>query len=430
MTLGQMARKTDAGPGIACCNVKDWPAFPYRIIQYDIARGQSVDVEYVKRMIRALARCKINGLLFYMEDDFRFRTFPFLGREGTFTHEKARELTEYARPYHMQLIPQFEALGHASAVLRHPEMEKMREAGDPWVFCTSEPETWKFLDTVFAELVEAFPTTEFIHTGADEFEFGFAKCPQCKAKVDASGMGALYAEHMNKLNQLVKKHGRTMMFWPSHHGPTPELSDMTLKYSDQMEKDCIPTEWIYHGPAEYPTLKQYQQAGFKDVHCCPAVVSYSVIWPDYETTMRGIRGFYRAGAEERGGLRRGVLHNLGVYARGAHRKQHVWPSVRCRLLLEPAQHEYRRVRPALRGPVARDKRAGGARPCCAGPAPTGGAHRRGGNVAQLAPHHGHALDSPARCDAGIRPEDSGCGGQCRRAHRGNAGGPEQGEATG
>lgn len=298
MTLGQMARKTDAGPGIACCNVKDWPAFPYRIIQYDIARGQSVDVEYVKRMIRALARCKINGLLFYMEDDFRFRAFPFLGREGTFTHEKARELTEYARPYHMQLIPQFEALGHASAVLRHPEMEKMREAGDPWVFCTSEPETWKFLDTVFAELVEAFPTTEFIHTGADEFEFGFAKCPQCKAKVDASGMGALYAEHMNKLNQLVKKHGRTMMFWPSHHGPTPELSDMTLKYSDQMEKDCIPTEWIYHGPAEYPTLKQYQQAGFKDVHCCPAVVSYSVIWPDYETTMRGIRGFYRAGAEE------------------------------------------------------------------------------------------------------------------------------------
>lgn len=297
MTLGQMARPAAGGAAAPFCEVTDQPDFPYRIIQYDIARGQTVNVEYVKRIIRQLARCKINALLFYMEDDFKFTKYPFLGREGTFTHEKARALTDFAKGYHMQLIPQFESLGHASAVLGHEEMKDLREAGGAWVFCTCEPRTWDFLDAVFGELVEAFPTTEFIHVGADEFEGGFGKCPRCRAKVEKDGIGGLYAEHMNRLNQLVRKRGKTMMFWPSHGGPTPELSYMTSKYQQKIEKDCIPTEWIYHGPAAYPEIEEYQKLGFKDVHCCPAVVGYSRVYPDYVMTFRGIGGFYRAGKE-------------------------------------------------------------------------------------------------------------------------------------
>ncbi|MEN6345380.1 MAG: family 20 glycosylhydrolase [Armatimonadia bacterium] len=301
MTVGQLARKSDGEVGLPHCTIRDWPAFPYRIIQYDVARGQTINVDYVKRVLRELARCKINAVLFYMEDDFKFRKYPFLGREGTFTHEKAAELSAFAKPYHVQLIPQFESLGHASAVLGHPEMKEYREAGGSWVFCTSEPKTWEFLDDVYTELLEAFPSTEFIHVGADEFEGGFGKCPACSAKVAQGGYGLLYSEHMNKLNQLVKKHGKTMMFWPSHGGPTPALSYMTLQYQDLLEKDCIPTEWIYHGPSSYPQIEQYQKAGFKDVHCCPAVVGYSRIYPDYRTTFRGISGFYKAGEEHKCG---------------------------------------------------------------------------------------------------------------------------------
>jgi len=298
MSFAQMLRRGERGAVLPACRVEDRPAFPYRIIQYDVARGQTVNVEYVKRIIRELARCKINALLFYMEDDFRFRKYPFLGREGTFTQEKARELSEYAKRRHMQLIPQFESLGHAGAVLRHEELKDLREAGGAWVFCTSTPRTWELLDDVFGELVEAFPYTDFIHTGGDEFETGFGKCDKCRAKVERDGIGALYAEHMNKLNRLVKKRGKTMMFWPSHAGPTPELSYMTVKYEKWLEKDCIPTEWIYHGPPAYPSIEQYQRLGFKDVHCCPAVVSYSAVWPNNRTTFRGIRGFYQWGEDK------------------------------------------------------------------------------------------------------------------------------------
>lgn len=296
MTLGQMSAQHGGKPSVPLVQIRDWPAFPNRIIQYDVARGQTINVPYVKRMIREFARCKVNALLFYMEDDFRFQKYPFLGREGTFTHEKARELSKYAHELHMELIPQFESLGHASAVLAHGELAHLREAGGSWVFCTCEPRTWEFLDDVYGELVEAFPYCRFIHVGGDEFEDGFGKCERCQARIAQDGIGGLYSEHMNKLNALVKKHERTMLFWPAHWGPTPELTQMSLRYKDLLDKDCVPTEWIYHGPSVYPEIEAYQSAGYQDIYCSPAVESYSRIWPDHTTTFRGIRGFYQAGA--------------------------------------------------------------------------------------------------------------------------------------
>jgi len=303
MTMAQLLQPGGAEAALTApaCLIRDAPAFRYRIIQYDIARGQTVNVPYVKRLIRSLARCKVNAILFYMEDDFKFRKYPFLGRPGTFTHEKARALSEYARRFHVQLIPQFESLGHAAAVLRHPELADLRENGSAWDFCTTNPKTWTFLDDVFGELTEAFPYSEFIHVGGDEFEMAFGKCPRCWQIVEKDGVGALYALHMNRLNRLVKKHGRTALFWTSHTGPAPALSRMTLRYADRLEKDMIPTEWIYHGPAAYPTIDAYRKAGFRDVFCCPAVVSYSRVWPDYRTTFRGISGFFRAGARRKCG---------------------------------------------------------------------------------------------------------------------------------
>ncbi len=298
-TLAQLIQddKTNVRPEIAALAIRDWPAFPLRSIQYDIARGQTVDVEFCKDVIRDLARYKLNNIMFYMEDDFKFTKYPFTGRPGTFTPEKAKTLSAYARKYHMSLTPQYEALGHAGAVLSHPELADLREAGGSWVFCTSEPRTWVFLRDVFTELAACFPDSPYLHVGGDEFEGGFGLCEHCKPK----GIGPLYVEHMTKLNDICKSLGKTMLFWPSHGGPTAELSYLSLKNAAAMPHDSIPTEWIYHGPPTYPEIAQYQEAGYRDVWVCPAVVSYSRLLADYPTTFRGIRGFYRAGAERKVG---------------------------------------------------------------------------------------------------------------------------------
>lgn len=295
-TLRQLLRVEGGKLVVPEITIRDWPSYPLRGYQYDIARGQTVDIEFCKRVIRQSARYKLNAIMFYMEDDYKFEKYPFLGRPGTFDKAKALELSKYADQYHVMLIPQYESLGHAGAQLGHPEMQDLRENGNPWVYCTNEPKVWEFLDAAFAELAEAFPNSKYIHVGGDEFEMSFGLCPKCKAIVAEKGYEGLYALHMNKLYDLCRKYKREMLFWPSHAGPSPELSYLTLKAKD-MTRDCIPTEWIYHGPASYPEIEEYQKAGFKDVWVSPAVVDYSVIWPDYTMTFRGIRGFYQAGAD-------------------------------------------------------------------------------------------------------------------------------------
>lgn len=296
-TLCQLLRREGDGFAVPAVSILDWPSYPLRGFQYDLARGQTINLEYMQRMIRESARHKLNAIMIYMEDDYRFAKYPFLGREGTLDKAKALELSRYAEQYHVMLIPQYESLGHAGAQLSHPEMADLREAGNAWVYCTCEPKTWEFLDAAFAELAEAFPNSRYLHVGGDEFEMAFGLCPRCKAIVDEQGYEGLYALHMNKLYDLCRKYDREMLFWPSHQGPSDELSYLTLKARD-MTRDCIPTEWIYHGPAAYPEIAQYQEAGFRDVFVCPAVVDYSVIWPEYPMTFRGVGGFYQAGAEK------------------------------------------------------------------------------------------------------------------------------------
>lgn len=292
-TLRQLLQASSSSrrPTIPSVLITDWPEYPLRGWQYDLARGQTINMDFFKRLIRETARHKMNCIMIYMEGDYRFEKYPFLGRPGTLDKQKALALDAYAAQYYVQLIPQYEALGHASATLQHEELKDLRENGSTWVYCTSEPKTWAFLEDIFGELAQAFPHARYFHVGADEFEFNFGLCPRCQPK----GIGPLYVEHMTKLNNICKKYGRKMLFWPSHHGPTEELSYLSLKHAGPMPKDCIPTEWIYHGPASYPEIAQYQEAGYEDVFVCPAVVDYSIIWPDYIMTFRGIKGFYEAG---------------------------------------------------------------------------------------------------------------------------------------
>jgi hypothetical protein len=290
-TAGRLIAGPSNGPRVPAVLITDWPDYPLRGWQYDIARGQTINLDFCQRLIRESARHKMNCIMLYMEGDFIFEKYPFVGRAGTLDKQKALALDAYAAQYHLQLIPQYEALGHASATLQHDELKDLRENGSTWVYCTSEPKTWQFLDDVFGELAAAFPHCTYFHVGADEFEGGFALCPSCQPK----GIGPCYVEHMTKLNNICQKYGRKMLFWPSHQAERDEISYLSLKYAKDMPKDCIPTEWIYHGPASYPEIAQYQQAGYEDVFVSPAVVDYSVIWPDYVTSFRGIKGFYDAG---------------------------------------------------------------------------------------------------------------------------------------
>jgi len=288
-TLTQLAGVSDGAPVVRGVRILDRPDLKRRMMQYDIARGNTVNVEYWKRFIRELSRLKVNEIMLYMEDDYHFEKHPYLGRPDTFTPEKARELVAYAREHHVALVPQIESLGHAAALLRHDELSDLRLGGKTWAICPHAERTLPVLDDLYAELCAAFPQSKLFHVGGDEV-WGFAADPRCAETVKSSGEEGVYAFHMNNLHKLLAKRGRKMAFWGDEvlHHP---------KVADTLTRDCVVFDWHYGNQKAYPSLKFFQDRGFKEIYACPAVHGYFDVYPQYRMAFGNISGFAKAAVE-------------------------------------------------------------------------------------------------------------------------------------
>ena len=290
-TLCQLASQTRRVPAI---RISDWPAIPNRLCMIAVSQGafQVIDVDYWKRIIRELAAFKINYIMPYFEGGtMYYEKYPFLGLKGRdgFTIEKGKILSAYAKQHFIQIVPQQESLGHSGNLLCHDELKDLRESGD--VFCSSNPKTFAFLGDLYDDLDLAFPDAKWIHVGGDEFAGGFAKCPQCAERAKQIGKPGLYAEHLNKLHEMLKARNRGMMIWWHEEGYT----DLAAA---KLPKDTVVFDWHYGNQASYPTLAKLQGEGFAQTWATPAVTRYYDAGNDWDNTFGNISGFMKA-AEER-----------------------------------------------------------------------------------------------------------------------------------
>ena len=288
-TLQQLARRESGELVIPGVRIVDWPDLRYRMAQYDIARGNTVNVEYWKRWIRELSRVKINQIMLYMEDDWQSEKYPFLGRPDTFDARKAKELVAYARQVHVQLVPQVESLGHAGALLGHEELKDLRLGGNAGAICPAAERTLPFLDDLYEELAEAFPQSPLFHIGGDEV-WGFADDPRCAEMARERGEEGVYAYHLNNLQQLLAKRGRTMAFWGDEVLNHP-------KVVDTLTREAVVFDWHYGNQKAYPSIKVFQDQGFRRIYVCPAVHGYFDVYPQIRQAFGNIRGFTQAGVE-------------------------------------------------------------------------------------------------------------------------------------
>ena len=290
-TLSQLARGGSEPP---CVEIVDWPAIENRLVMIAVSQGafQVIDMDYWRRIIRELAAVKINMIMPYFEGGtYYYEKHPFLGVKGRdgFTGDKARALSAYAQARGVELVPQQEALGHSGNVLTHREIAHLRESGG--VFCSSKPEVFAFLDSLFEELTTAFPYTRYLHVGGDEFTHGFGKCSQCKGRIERIGPAGLYAEHMMRLRSMLAQRDRRMMIWWHERGFTEQAAD-------RLAKDIVVFDWHYGNQRSYPTLARLQKLGFTNVWATPAVTRYyRRNANDFADTFGNIRGFLTEGAE-------------------------------------------------------------------------------------------------------------------------------------
>jgi hypothetical protein len=221
-----------------------------------------------------------NVLILEVDYGFEFKSRPELHCSGL-TKEQTRHLAQVCRQNGIRLIPLMNCLGHQSwstntgALLKnHPEFDET--PGVPSTkkgfycreWCPSNPDVNPVVFPLLDELIDAFEA-DAVHVGMDEvFLIGSDNCPRCKGK----DVGELFAAEVNDLHQhLVKEKGVEMLMWADrlldntkfHYGEWESSKTGSYRAISQIPHDIIMCDWHYEPRSDYPSVRFFQQQGFR-----------------------------------------------------------------------------------------------------------------------------------------------------------------------
>ena len=231
-TFLQLVETTPAGFAAPAVNIDDKPRFPWRGLMIDAGR-HFMPLDVIKRNLDGMAAVKLNVFHWHLSENQGFRIeskkFPKLHEMGSdglyYTQSEVRDVIAYARERGICVIPEFDMPGHSTAwFVGYPdlasapgpyEVERKWGVFDPAMDPTKE-HTYHFLDEFIGEMAKLFPD-QFFHIGGDEVNGKqWDANPKIKDFMRAHGMKTdqdLQAYFNKRVQQIVSKHGKTMIGW-------------------------------------------------------------------------------------------------------------------------------------------------------------------------------------------------------------------------
>jgi hexosaminidase len=225
---------------IAAQSIHDAPVYAWRGLMLDSARHMQSPA-FIRSMIDWMAWHKLNVLHWHLTDDqgwrLEIRKYPRLTSVGAwrvepngeryggfYSQEEVRDIVRFAATRHVQIVPEIDMPGHATAAIAaYPALGS--GTGTPLVspnwgvlnhLFNLEPETFRFLDDVLAEVVELFPSP-IIHIGGDEaVKDEWQASPQIRARENALGIHdpeALQAYFTQRIGTYLATRGRRIVGW-------------------------------------------------------------------------------------------------------------------------------------------------------------------------------------------------------------------------
>ena len=232
-------------------------AYPYRGFMLDSAR-HFIPVDVVLRLIDAATRLGMNRLHWHLTDDqgwrLEIKRYPKLTQVGSvrgpscfwgesetenncgyYTQEDIRRVVAYARERGMEIVPEIEIPGHASAMLAaYPEYGCRRMDGQgitekpyryevityagvfPNLICAGRDDAVQFLENILEEVTELFPGPE-VHIGGDEaVKLHWRRCPDCQRRMREHGLkdeNELQRWLVIRMGEFLKKRGKKTIVW-------------------------------------------------------------------------------------------------------------------------------------------------------------------------------------------------------------------------
>jgi len=186
--------------------IKDRPRYGWRGLMLDESR-HFFGKAYVKRLLEQMAALKMNVFHWHLTDApgwrLEVKKYPRLTSIGGignksdpaapaayYTQDDIREIIAYAAERHIQVLPEIDMPGHATAANRaYPEHSGGGNEKRPnFTFNPGREETYSFLADILGETVALFPTP-WIHYGGDEVHFANSQW------IDLPEVKTLMAEH-------------------------------------------------------------------------------------------------------------------------------------------------------------------------------------------------------------------------------------------
>jgi hexosaminidase len=223
-------------------------------------------IPFIKRLIDVLSLHHINRFHWHLTDDQGWRLpvaeYPLLTEIGSrkpetrlpghqysggfYSEDEIRELVNYAASRHIDIIPEVDLPGHASAILA--SYPGLGCTGGPYrvedrfgildeVLCAGNDHIFDLAAKVFDTLAKLFPSS-LVHIGGDEVLYGrWQACPKCQKRLEELGLKKteeLQSWITHRLVSLLAERGKTAIGWD-------EVLDDSEKYT--LPKETTVMSW-------------------------------------------------------------------------------------------------------------------------------------------------------------------------------------------
>ena len=251
-TLLQIIGSESALPAL---EIEDEPRFRWRGLMLDVSR-HLMPGDGILRLLDCMAIHKLNSFHWHLTDDQGWRveskrfpklteigayrrgadgelTFglaekelPHLGTYGGFyTLEDIRRVVNHATKLQINVVPEIEMPGHATAALAAypylactdgPFETAVRTGIFKNVYCAGNDQTIAFLETVLEEVLPLFPG-EYVHVGGDEcLKDNWKTCPKCQARIRNEGLKdehELQSWVIQRMSRFLAQRGKKLIGW-------------------------------------------------------------------------------------------------------------------------------------------------------------------------------------------------------------------------
>jgi hexosaminidase len=286
-TLAQLPQRRNGRWIVRCERIADAPAMAWRIVSDDVSRGPFPTMAYAKRRIRTLASLKINGWSPYMEQVFADPRYPFVAWPSGWTAAQLHELAQYARRFHVTLIPEQQTFAHMHETLKWEQLAPLAELPHGYLTAESDPATYRYLEPLLKSVAAATKPAPFVHVGADEpIDLGRGRTPRT---------AQAFADHVKRVAGFLAGTGARPVIWDD--AIQQDRSILPL-----LPKDVVVATFHYGVEKTYkPYIDAIANAGF-DQLVSPSAANFNELYPDLGTAYTNVARFVGEAKGARGVL--------------------------------------------------------------------------------------------------------------------------------